>query len=347
MVASDASTDEGVRHFTRLEDFSTQELRDVLDLARRLKQKPARADLSGRSIGMLFFRGSLRTRASVESAMNQLGGSTIHLAAMSDFWELEVREGRVMDGRAPEHIRDAAAALSSYVQALAVRPPVEAQSWAVDRQDAHIRAWARHSRVPVINMESAMWHPLQGLADLMTLHAHLGELRGKRLTLAWVHSPQPSSAAVAHSLLMAAARFGMDVTVARPKGFELDGEVVADARREAEAHGASIAESDELPAAVEGANVVYARSWQSLGDYDNPTLAATRRARFKDWRVDETLLKRGADCRLMHAMPVRRNVEVTDEVLDGPRSLVLEQAENRMHSAKALLLRLLKPHGGI
>ncbi len=335
---------EGVRHFTRLDDFTPEQVNDLLDLARRLKQKPARGDLASRSVGMLFFRGSLRTRSSFESAMHQLGGRTIALAAASDFWDLEVREGRVMDGRAPEHIRDAAAVLSSYVSALAVRPPVEGQSWEVDRQDAHIRAWARYARVPVINMESALWHPLQGLADLMTLNEKLGNLRGKRLTLAWVHSPQPASAAVAHSLLFAGALAGMRLCVARPPGYELDGSVMDEVRRVAGTTGAELEERDELETAVEGAHVVYARSWMSLGDYDNPTLAASRRARFKDWRIDERLLARGDNTRLMHAMPIRRNVEVTDEVLDGPRSLVYAQAENRLHSAKALLLMLLR-HG--
>lgn len=341
MAHADGSGD-GVRHFTRLDDFTPQQIEDLLDLARRLKHKPARPDLAGRSVGMLFFRPSLRTRSSFEAAMNQLGGRTIALAAASDFWDLEVREGRVMDGKAPEHIRDAAAVLSSYVSALAVRPPVDGQSWEVDRQDAHIRAWARYAKVPVINMESALWHPLQGLADLMTLREHLTSLRGKRLTLAWVHSPQPASAAVAHSLLFAAALAGMHIRVARPAGYELDEGVLADVRRVAGTTGAELEQQEELESAVEGAHVVYARSWQSLGDYDNPTLSASRRARFKDWRIDERLMARGDGAHLMHAMPIRRNVEVTDDVLDGPRSLVHLQAENRLHSAKALLTMLLR-----
>jgi N-acetylornithine carbamoyltransferase len=289
---------------------------------------------------MMFFRGSLRTRTSFEAAVHALRGQVVHLNA-SDFWDLEAKEGAVMDGRAPEHIKDAAAVLSSYVSALAIRPALSGQSWEQDRRDEGIHAWARHARVPVINMESALWHPLQALADLLTLHEALGELRGRRLAIVWTHSPTPASASVVHSLLHAAVRAGMRVSVAHPPSYDLDEGVLEDARREAAGRGGEVATGLPLQEAVEGAHVVYARSWLSLRDYGNPTLAASRRSRTTDWKVDESLMRLGEDARLMHAMPVRRNLEVSDEVLDGPRSLVYEQAANRLHSQQALLLRTL------
>jgi N-acetylornithine carbamoyltransferase len=330
------------QHFVRLEDFATGQLDDLLDLARRLKAKPGHAPLTGKTVGMLFFRGSLRTRVSLESAMHQLGGSIVELTASSDAWELENREGSVMDGRAPEHVKDAAAVLSSYVDALAVRPATEGQSWAVDRRDDQIAAWARHARVPVINMESALWHPLQALADAMTLRESLGRPQGQKLALVWVHSPGPASIAVAHSTLFAALRDGMQVSIAHPPGFELDEGVLDEARSLAAARGGALEIGNDPRAAARGAAVVYARSWQSLADYGNATLAASRRGRHRDWSVDERLMALGNQARLMHAMPVRRNVEVTDEVLDGPRSLVYAQAENRLHAQKALLTMLLR-----
>jgi ornithine carbamoyltransferase len=143
-------------------------------------------------------------------------------------------------------------------------------------------------------------------------------------------------------LILAAARFGMDVRVAHPAGYELDDEVLSEAASTAEAASASFATGLSAEEAVDGAHVVYARSWQSLQDYGNPTLAASRRSRERGWMVDETLMRRGADAKLMHAMPVRRNLEVTDEVLDGPRSLLYDQAENRLHTQKALLVKLLR-----
>jgi ornithine carbamoyltransferase len=131
------------------------------------------------------------------------------------------------------------------------------------------------------------------------------------------------------------------VRVAHPSGYELDGEVASQASAIAEEHGASLEMGVTMQEAVRGSHVVYARSWQSLEDYGNPTLAASRRSRSAGWMVDEKLLAQGSDARLMHAMPVRRNLEVTDDVLDGPRSLVYQQAENRLHSQKALLTTLL------
>jgi len=336
----------GIQHLISLQDLGDARLSDLIERSIAVKASGARGGLTGRAAGMLFFRGSLRTRTSFEAAVHQLGGHSINLNAASDFWELEARRGVVMDGRAPEHIEDAAQVLSRYLDLLAIRPALAGQSWETDRRDEGIRAWAAHARVPVINMESALWHPLQALADAMTLQEALGTLAGRRLAITWTHSPTPASSSVVHSLMVTAVRLGMHVSVAHPPGYDLDGEVLAGARALAEASSASIRTSADdagldQEAAVRGAHVVYARSWPSMEDYGNPTLAASRRARTGEWIVDEKLLALGDDARVMHAGPVRRNLEATDEVLDGPRSLVYEQAENRMHSQKALLLEFL------
>lgn len=331
-----------IQHLISLQDWPVQEVEDLLDLSARIKRRAPPTQLSAKSVGLLFFRGSLRTRTSFEAAMHQLGGHTIHLAAASDFWDLEVQEGAVMDGRAPEHVKDAAQALSRYVNALAIRPAYAGQSWEVDRKDSGIQAWARYARVPVINLESALWHPLQALADMLTLREHLGEVRGKQLTISWTRSTQPSSAAVTNSLLLAALRGGMRVRITHPQGYDLDDEVLSRARQEAELAHTSFETGLAQEQALRGAHVVYARSWQSLEDYGNPTLAASRRSRLTGWTLDEPLMKLTENGKLMHAMPVRRNLEITDELLDGPRSLIYDQAENRLHSQKALLLKLLR-----
>lgn len=330
------------RHLLRLSDLDDALLEDVLELSSRIQRRAGRGELAGRTIGSLFFRRSLRTRASFEAAVQRLDGHVVNLTAMSDFWELESRAGAVMDGAAPEHVRDAAAVLSRYVDALAIRPKPAGSSWDIDRKEGALHTWATHATVPVINMESALYHPLQALADLVTLRATLGnDLRGKPLAVVWVRSPEPGSPSVVHSLLHGALRCGMQVRLAHPDGYELDREVLADAERMATGTG-SFTRCDSLQEAVDGARVVYARSWRSLESYGNPTLEASRAARQKDWRVDEALLARGEDARLMHPMPVRRNVEVTDEVLDGPRSLLYDQAANRLQSQMALLSHLLR-----
>jgi N-acetylornithine carbamoyltransferase len=331
----------GPAHVVSLEDLSDERLAALLERARGLDGAPRTNDLASATIGLLFFKGSLRTRSSLEAAIAQLGGHSINLTAHTDFWELEYRDGRAMDGRAPEHVRDAAAVLSSYVDLLAVRPPTEGASWAVDRTDHQIRAWARHARVPVLNMESSLWHPLQALADLYTLAKSFKTPARRTLCLAWTHSPSPAPVSVAHSILVAAARSGWDVRIAHPPGYDLDAEVVRRAEEHATARGTTIEHVTDLASGVEGADVVYARSWQCLDTYGDPTVSATRAARFADRRIDESLMRLGRDAKLMHALPVRRNVECTDEVLDGPRSLILEQAAARLPCQKALLLDLL------
>ncbi len=331
-----------IRHFIHLQELADREIDDVIDLATRIKRGLSRAELAGRTVGLLFFRPSLRTRTSLEVAMHQLGGQTVNLNATSDFWDLEWREGTIMDGEAPEHIKDAAAVLSRYVHALAIRPALEGRSWAVDRRDESIRRWASCSKVPVINMESALWHPLQGLADLMTLRETLGDLAGKRLAISWTQSPTPGSPAVIHSILLAALRAGMHVAVAHPTGYELDDGVLSSARAVASERRAELSTGLAPEEAVEGSHIVYARSWHSIEVYGNPTLAASRLARSSGWTIDERVMARGSDSRLMHPMPVRRNLEVSDEVLDGPRSLIYQQAENRLHTQKGLLSLLLR-----
>ena len=334
------------RHLLRLSDLDDALLEDVLELSARIQRRTGRGELAGRTIGSLFFRRSLRTRASFEAAVHRLEGHVVNLTAMSDFWELESREGAVMDGAAPEHVRDAAAVLSHYVDALAIRPRPRGENWSVDRKDEALSTWARHATVPVINMESALFHPLQALADLVTLRSTLGPiLRGQSLAIVWVRSPEPASPSVVHSLLHGALRCGMNVRLAHPDGYALDPDVLEEADEFASRSGGTFERCDSMQAAVDDARIVYARSWGSLESYGNATLEASRAARNKSWRIDEELLARGNDARLMHPMPVRRNVEVTDEVLDGGRSLLYEQAANRLQSQMALLSHLLRDTG--
>lgn len=330
-----------VQHLVRLSDIDDARLEAILELADRFRGTVDGAPLSGKTVGTLFFRRSLRTRASLESAIHRLGGNPVNMTGMSDLWELENREGSVMDGRSPEHVRDAARVLSSYVDALAIRPGLTGDRWEQDKSDADIRAWARFATVPVINTESAMWHPLQALADLMTLRGALGDLPKKRLAIVWTHSPQAASMGAVHSLLLAALRRSMDVTIAHPAGFGLDPAVVDEASTLAGSGHGSVEFVSDPEKAVDGAHAVYARSWLSIETYGQATLDASRRSRQRDWRIDEKLLSHGDDARFLHAMPVRRNVEVTDEVLDGPRSLIYAQAENRLYSQMALLAKLL------
>jgi N-acetylornithine carbamoyltransferase len=330
-------------HFLRLRDLSDEALENLVDLAIRMKQKPPNRLLAGKSLGLLFFNRSLRTRTTFEVAMFQLGGQSIHLTSSADFWELEAEEGKVMDGPAPEHVKDAARVLSSYLDALAIRAVPAGAKYEVDRRDAPLHAWARHATVPIINMESFFDHPCQGLADVVTLREEFGaDLRRIPFALVWTNHPSAQSPSVAHSILLAAARLGMEVRVAHPEGYELDAEVLEEAREAAKRSSGSVRPFYDFHEALAGARVVYARSWGSIPLYGQPTVEAAKRSRHRDWIVNGGAMRRTDRGKFMHSMPVRRNVVVTDDVLDGPDSLVYRQAENRLHSQKAVLATLLQ-----
>jgi N-acetylornithine carbamoyltransferase len=273
--------------------------------------------------------------------MFQLGGLCVNLTSSSDLWDLEPEEGKVMDGTAQEHVKDAARVLSSYLDAIAIRTVPFGRNYDVDRRDGVIHAWARQSTVPVLNMESNLHHPCQAMADLMTLRETFGELRGLPLTLAWTANPQPQSVGPAHDLLLAGAKFGIDFTIAHPEGYELDPQILTSAREAAEKAGSTITTVHDLTEGCRGARVVYARSWGSLECYGQPSVEAVKRSRHPSWIVDKTRMRATADGKFMHPMPVRRNVNVTDEILDSPSSLVYVQAANRLHVQKAILATLL------
>lgn len=329
------------RDFLSAADLSRPELDDLLDLAARAKGKRPGQVLAGKSLGLLFFEPSLRTRVSFEVAMVQLGGHCINLSR-DDLYELEPEEQAVMDGAAEEHVKDAARTLSRYVDALGIRSASRTGSWDRDRQELLVRSYARHSSVPVINLETCFEHPCQAIADVLTMRENLVSLRGRRLVLAWCNHPEPKPLGPTHSVLQLAAMLGMHITLAHPLGFEVDEEVLKRARSFAESGGGSVAVNNDLASAARGAEVLYARSWASTRHWEDPEREAMMKRSLQGWRVDAQLMANTANALLMHPLPVRRNVVATDEVLDGPRSVIYEQAANRTHVQKALLMQLLK-----
>jgi N-acetylornithine carbamoyltransferase len=300
---------------------------------------------------MLFFNPSLRTRVSFETAMLRGGGSAVVLSAGGDTWKLEDRPGAVMDGDRPEHIRDAIPVLCTYIDALAVRCFAGISDRDADEQDGLLRQIRGLSTVPVISMESAREHPCQGLADMLTVREHIGggfsrradgrlkpPLTGRRLALTWAPHIKPLPLAVPHSFLLTAAACGADITVAHPPGFELHGNVLAEAAEYAAQSGGTIGFSHDQQAACAGAEVVYAKSWSPV-DTGNASALLKEHA---DWCVELPLLTQSdVPARFMHCLPVRRNVEVGDSVLDSPLSLTVPEAHNRYFVQAAALDLLL------
>lgn len=324
--------------------FSLQESREVLALAGELKRDPIRASLAGRSVGMIYFNPSLRTRTSMDVGAHQLGAHPVTLDVGTGTWKLEHREGIAMLGDEAEHIKDAARVLSRYVDLLAIRAFPERRSWAEDRKDPIIRAFSQWAEVPVINLESALSHPCQSMADMMTLYERLGTVTNEPIVISWAYHPRPLPMAVPNSILLDAAKHGMQVRLAHPPGWELDSEVMAQAEGLATDAGGSLKVYHDLDEALPGARVVYAKSWGSITNYRHPEeeLRVKEPLRGK-WRIGTHHLEAGGpDTFFMHCLPVRRGVVVDDEVLDGDRNAAYDEAENRLHVQKAIMLRLLQ-----
>jgi N-acetylornithine carbamoyltransferase len=318
----------------------------VLDRAAKLKSGTIdeSTGLAGRVLLMVFFDPSLRTRTSFEVAMMKHGGGSVCLEPGRSAWPIEVRENVVMDEGAAEHLIEAAQVLSRYGDAIAVRAFPKAESWQEARDDHVLEGFARHATVPVINLESARRHPCQGLADALTIQERLGKKpTGKKFVLSWAWHPKALPTAVPVSSAMAAARLGMQVTVAHPPGFDLDPDDMAAITACAHRNGGSVDVNHDLDDAIAGKDVVYAKSWGRLDLLGNGEAEAEFRAPYRDWCITEKHMQsthEGA-APFMHCLPVRRNVVVNDGVLDGPWSVVADQAENRLHTQRALLLEML------
>lgn len=331
------------RDFLALEDWS-DDFDDLLDLASRIKRGELTGGLERKVLALVFLDPSLRTRTSFEAAMFLHGGHAVVLEPGRGSWPLATEPGVVMDGEEVEHIIEAARVLGRYADAVGVRAFPRGKDWAAARQDLIVKSFARHCEKPVINLESARRHPCQALADAQTLREKLGGTEGKRFVLTWAWHPKALPTAVPVSAALAAARLGMEIVIARPEGYELDPEDTALIRKTAQQYGGEFVHiSDDPDDALVGADAVYVKSWGSVKLYGKPDQEAEARAGLRDWRLTSGRLRstRGGKGLVMHCLPVRRNVEIDDAVLDGPNSAVVDQAENRLHAQRALLLQLI------
>jgi N-acetylornithine carbamoyltransferase len=314
----------------------------LLALAAKLEKEPLSDALRGRVLGLLFVNPSMRTLSSMQAGMAQLGGSSFVITPGQSSWELETRTGVVMDGTAAEHVREAIPVLAQYCDVLGVRSFAKGADLAADLSDSLMRTMADLCPKPFVNLESAITHPCQSLADWKTLDDLGVPAQRGRFVLSWAWHPKPLAYAVPSSTLLMAVQRGMDVVVARPPGFELPEAIMDRASALARKTGATISEADDVHSAMEGAHVLYAKSWCAPTAYGRPAEDAEMRRPLRDWCVSESWFRGSRpDARFMHCLPVRRNVKVADEVLDGPRSVVVRQAGNRLHAQKAVLRTLL------
>ena len=331
------------RDFLATEDLGADGFKAILELAARVKRGDVKGGLEGKIMAAAFLDPSLRTRASFESAMFMHGGHMIVLEPGRGSWSLETEQGAVMEGNAVEHLIETSRVLGRYADVIGVRVFPRGTEWVRERQDRIIKDFAAYSEKSVINLESARRHPCQGLADALTLQEKLGNPKGKKFVMSWAWHPKALPTAVPASAAIAAAQLGMDVVIARPAGFDLDADDMATIYQQAAAAGGRVTLAQSQTDAMVGADAVYVKSWGSLQHYGKPEEEKEFRAGLRGWKMTTDLLRatKAGKGIVMHCLPVRRNVEIDDAVLDGPCSVVIDEAENRLHVQRALLLELI------
>lgn len=332
-----------MQSFNDLAEHSADEINALIELATRLDRAPEPRALEGKVLSLLFLSPSLRTLASFQAAMVRLGGGSFVISPDMSIHGLESRAGIVMDGVAAEHIREAVPVIASYGDALGIRAFAPRRKLEDDLADKSFAELTALVDKPLINMESAINHPCQSLADWKTLDDLGVPKHGGRFVLSWAYHPKALPLAVPAATLHMAAMRGMDVVVNRPPGFELPQAIMHKARQAAEQAGGSVAETTDRREAMEGAHVIYAKSWSSTKHYGDAAADQKLREPLLDWCVDEPWFENAReDCRFMHCLPVRRGVVVADRILDGPRSVVITEARNRMLAQMAVLYSMLK-----
>ena len=330
-----------MKRFLDLADFSREQILDLLKLAQRLQDKPEPKALAGKILGLVFFNPSLRTLASFQAGMLKLGGGCFVITPGQGTWQLETKLHVIMKGNAAEHIREGIPVLASYCDALGVRAFAEGKSLAKDLSETLFGMIDTLCDKPLINMESAMNHPCQALADWRTMDELQIPTRAK-FVLSWVYHPKALPLAVPAATVHMAAMRGMHVVVLRPEGFALPAQIMDKARAAAALAGGSVTETSDRAAALAGASVLYAKEWGTTTYYGDVEADSRLRADLSDWCVRERWFD-GAlpDAKLMHCLPVRRNAAVSDEILDGPRAVVRREAFNRLPVQMAVLHRML------
>jgi len=343
------------RDWINTQEWTKDELDTVIDVSLDLKKKFALGEphelLKGKTLFLLFYNPSNRTRNSFEAGMTQLGGHAHFLSPDTMYrpgLEEEKASGKQLVKETGESIADAARVLSAYGHAIAIRIFQDPTLWIYGRGNKVIREYARYAKVPVMNMEDDVYHPCQAMADLLTIKEKFSRLEGKKVALTWAYSPKDRTIGVHQSNALVLTRYGMDVVVTHPEGFEFDPQVIADCKKNVEQFGGSFTVGHDFDAAVENADVVMPKSWQSLRfvppQTEEPNLNAAREhaGKFKNWKcTQEKMDMANRDAIYMHCGPVDRGWEVTDEVVDGPASVVFQQAENRLHAQKGIMALIM------
>jgi ornithine carbamoyltransferase len=339
------------RDYISLLTYTREEIETLLGVALDLKRKFATGQphrlLSDKSLFMIFYNQSLRTRNSFEAGMTQLGGHAHFLDPGKIYTPALEGDERAYS---TERVSDVARTLARMGHGISIRMYGEPVGWVYGKANAIVNEFARWADIPIINMECDKYHPCQALADLLTVKEKLGGFRGRRFVMSWAYSPSVEKPlSVPQSAVIGATKMGMEVILAHPKGLELDPEVIKACQVNAENSGGSFQISNDMQSAFRGADVLYPKSWTCLENIPphsgRPEMDKTEKLfnENKDWICDQAkmdLAQPGAI--YMHCLPCDRGFEVTDEVIDGPKSVVFDEAENRLHVQKAVMVLTMR-----
>ncbi|MBL4707143.1 MAG: N-acetylornithine carbamoyltransferase [Flavobacteriales bacterium] len=313
-----------MKNFTKLGDVSN--IQEWLQQAKEIKKNPFSHKAFGtdKTLGLVFFNPSLRTRMSTQKAAMNLGMNTMVMNISNDGWAIELEDGTVMNEGSQEHIKEAAGVLSQYCDIIGIRTFASLSNQLEDYQEKILSKFIQYALVPVVSLESAIRHPLQSFADLITIEEQKNTARPK-VVLSWAPHPKPLPQAVANSFVEWVKETDADLVIANPEGFDLSEEFT---------EGVFVMHDQDE--AFKGADFIYAKNWSSFSAYGKTTEA------HNDWIITEKKMALTKNAKFMHCLPVRRNVVVSDEVIDGANSLVLEQANNRTYAAQTVILKFLK-----
>lgn len=336
------------RDFITWLDFSRDEIEAMLDTAHDLKRKFIRREphkvLEGQTLHMMFYNSSLRTRNSFEAGMTQLGGHA-HFLQPGAVYTPALKGDEV--AYSTERISDVARVLAEMGDAIAIRIYGEPTGWEYGKGNRIVREFAKWSKIPVINMEDDVYHPCQALADVMTMQEKLGHnLQGKKFVMSWAYSGSVAKPlAVPQSAITSAAMMGMDVTLAHPEGLDLDPKILQAAKNLAKKNGGSFKISYDMDESFQGAEVVYPKAWtvqptDGSGLMDESVAKPIFEAN-KHWICTNEKMALTNDAYYMHCLPADRDMEVTDEVIDGPNSVIIEEAANRLHAQKGMMVLIM------
>ena len=331
-----------MKNFISTQDWSKTELQEILDYAKDLKKYKFQETLKNKSVALLFFNPSMRTRTSFEIGIQELGGYAVVLHPGKDAWPIEFKINSIMDEESEEHIIEVAKVLSEYCDLIDIRAFPKFINLDEDLSDNVINSFAKFASVPVVNMET-ITHPCQELAHILTMQEHYGDLSGKDYLLTWTYHPKPLNTAVANSSLMIASKFGMNVKLLCPsEDYILHNSFTLQAQANCDDNNSTFEITHDIESAYKDADIVYAKSWGSLNYYGNPQGEKVIRDQFKHFIVDENKMGLTNNALFSHCLPLRRNIKATDGVMDSDSCVAVQEAGNRMHVQKSLLTKLLK-----